>query len=153
MAAASCDVWFYHLERSSLDQVLPELLEKTLQRGWRALVRSAAAERLEQLDNFLWTFREDGFLPHGLSSEPFADHQPVLLTTGKANPNAANALFLIDGAAPGDLSPFERCIVLFDGRDDEALAGARALWKSVKAQGLPASYWRQGERKGWEKQA
>jgi len=153
MAAAPCDVWFYHLERSSLDQVLPELLEKTLQRGWRALVRSAAAERLEQLDNFLWTFREDGFLPHGLSSEPFADHQPVLLTTGEANPNAANALFLIDGAAPGDLSPFERCIVLFDGRDDEALAGARALWKSVKAQGLPASYWRQGERKGWEKQA
>ena len=77
----------------------------------------------------------------------------MLLTTGEANPNDAQALFLIDGAAPIDLGPFERCIVLFDGRDEEALAGARALWKSVKAQGLPASYWRQGERKGWEKQA
>ena len=65
MSGQPCEVWFYHLERSSLDQVLPELLEKTLQRGWRALVRSAAAERLEQLDNFLWTFREDGFCPTG----------------------------------------------------------------------------------------
>ncbi len=133
--------------------MLPDLLEKTLQKGWRALVRSGAANRLEHLDGWLWTYREDGFLPHGLAAEPFAAQQPILLTADQDNINAAHALFLIDGAAPGDLSPYERCIVLFDGRDEEALAGARGLWKSVKAQGLPASYWRQGERRGWEKQA
>ena len=31
-----CEVWFYHLERTALDQALPELLEKTLAKGWRA---------------------------------------------------------------------------------------------------------------------
>ena len=36
---SACEVWFYHLERTSLDQALPELLEKTLARGWKALVR------------------------------------------------------------------------------------------------------------------
>jgi DNA polymerase-3 subunit chi len=149
----ACEVWFYHLERSGLDQVLPELLEKTLQKGWRALVRGGDAERLEHLDSWLWTFKEDGFLPHGLGGEPFADHQPVLLTTADDNPNAAQALFLIDGAQPGDLGGYERCLVLFDGRDEAALAAARVLWKSVKGLGLPASYWRQGERRGWEKQA
>ena len=35
------EIWFYHLERSTLDQVLPTLLEKTLERGWRALIKSA----------------------------------------------------------------------------------------------------------------
>ncbi len=50
MAEAPCEVWFYHLERASLDQVLPELLEKTLARDWRALVRSTARERVEHLD-------------------------------------------------------------------------------------------------------
>ena len=46
MSDAKPEIWFYHLERSTLDQVLPGLLEKTLQRGWRALVRGAVAHRL-----------------------------------------------------------------------------------------------------------
>ena len=148
----ACEVWFYHLERSGLDQVLPELLEKTLQRGWRALVRAADHDRIAHLDGWLWTYRDDSFLPHGASDEPEAERQPVLLTTDLANPNKADALFLIDGAEAGPLDDFTRCILLFDGLDEEALAQARKRWKEVKAMGLPASYWRQAER-GWEKQA
>lgn len=149
----ACDVWFYHLERSSLDQVLPDLLDKTLKKGWRAVVRTGAAERLEHLDGWLWSFRDESFLPHGLADEPFAEHQPVLLTTRLDTPNAAQALFLIDGAETGDLSPHERCIVLFDGRDEAALAEARSRWKTFKAEGRSVSYWRQGEQRGWEKMA
>ncbi len=133
--------------------MLPELLERTLQRKWRALVRTGDVDRVEHLDGWLWTWREETFLPHGVAGEPLADRQPVLITTGQENPNRADALFLIDGADPGDLTGFQRCVVLFDGRDEGALAGARGLWKSVKAQGLASSYWRQGETRGWEKQA
>ena len=149
----TCEVWFYHLERSSLDQVLPDLLDRTLKRGWRALVRTGAADRLDHLDGWLWSYRDESFLPHGQASEPFADRQPVLITTEQDNPNGAQALFLIDGAEPGDLSAYERFIVLFDGRDDAALNEARARWKTFKAQGLPISYWQQGQERGWEKKA
>src|SRR6185369_5333042 len=97
------EVWFYHLERTALDQALPELLEKTLAKGWRALVRSPAPERLEHLDGWLWSWRDDSFLPHGVAGEPQAARQPVLLSTGEANDNHANALFLIDGAVAPDL--------------------------------------------------
>lgn len=152
MTDAACEVWFYHLERSGLDQVLPELLEKTLQRGWRAIVRTAEPNRVEHLDGWLWSYRDDSFLPHGADDEPGAARQPVLLTLGQANVNAAQALFLVDGADEGDLTGYARCLVLFDGRDEAALAKARTQWKSVKAKGLPASYWRQQAR-GWEKQA
>lgn len=153
MADPSCEVWFYHLERSSLDQVLPDLLDKTLKKGWRAVVRTGAAERLEHLDSWLWSFRDESFLPHGLADEPFAEHQLVLLTTAMDTPNAAQALFLIDGAEPGDLMAHERCIVLFDGRDEAALSQARSRWKTFRAEGRPISYWRQGETRGWEKMA
>lgn len=148
-----CEVWFYHLERSALDQVLPDLLEKTLAKGWRALVRSPEVERLDHLDSYLWSWRDDAFLPHGLDTEPQAERQPVLLTTGEENRNGAHALFLIDGAEPGDISPYERCIVLFDGRDDTALALARRRWSRFKGEGFEVSYWRQGAQRGWEKQA
>lgn len=152
MGAALCDIWFYHLERSALDQVLPELLEKTLARGWRALVRSAVPERLEHLDGWLWSWRDDAFLPHGLAEEPQAARQPVLLTTGEGNDNGAQALFLIDGAAPPALDGYERCLILFDGRDEDAVKGARERWKTLKAKGHPVSYWKQTDR-GWEKTA
>ncbi|MCR5880307.1 DNA polymerase III subunit chi [Phenylobacterium sp. J367] len=152
MADAPCEVWFYHLERTGLDQALPELLEKTLQRGWKAVVRTPHAERLEHLDGWLWSYREDSFLPHGIAAEPNAARQPVLLTTADENPNAADALFLVDGAEAGELAGYARCVVLFDGGDEAQLAAARAQWSRIKATGAPVSYWRQRER-GWEKQA
>jgi DNA polymerase-3 subunit chi len=152
MADAPCEVWFYHLERTGLDQALPELLEKTLQRGWKAVVRTPQPARIEHLDGWLWTYREDSFLPHAPADEPNAARQPVLLTTGQDNANAADALFLVDGAEPGELSGYARCVVLFDGADDAQLALARRQWAEVKGRGLPVSYWKQQGR-GWEKQA
>ena len=153
MAAAPCEVWFYHLERTGLDQALPGLLEKTLARGWRALVRSPDPQRIEHLDAWLWTWRDDSFLPHGVEGEPYPERQPVLLTTTANAANGAHALFLLDGADPGPLEAYERCIFLFDGRDEAAVAAARSRWKAVKAGGHPASYWRQSEAGAWEKQA
>ena len=150
--AAPCEMWFYHLERTGLDQALPELLEKTLQRGWKAVVRTAEPERVEHLDSWLWSYRDESFLPHAPAGEPNAARQPVLLTTGFENPNAADALFLIDGAEPGELAGYTRCVVLFDGADEGQLKRARAQWSAAKARGVAVSYWKQQAR-GWEKTA
>jgi DNA polymerase-3 subunit chi len=151
--AAACEVWFYHLERTGLDQALPELLEKTLQRGWKAIVRSSSADRLDHLDGWLWSYRDESFLPHGLASESDAARQPVLLTTQGDNPNGANALFLIDGAEAGSLEGYARALVLFDGRDDDQLKLARQQWTALKAGGTTLSYWKQSPEGRWEKQA
>lgn len=147
------ELWFYHLERTELERALPPLLEKCLQRGWRALVRGGQAERLEALDATLWTWRDDSFLPHALDSAANPARHPVLLTTGEGNPNGAKALFLIDGAEPGDLSGFERACLMFDGRDEAALEKARSRWKQAKEAGVVASYWRESAEGKWEKQA
>jgi DNA polymerase-3 subunit chi len=153
LAQGACEIWFYHLERTGLDQALPELLEKTLQRGWKAIVRSGSADRLEHLDGWLWSYRDESFLPHGLASEPESARQPVLLTTGTENPNGAEALFLIDGAEAGELSGYARCLVLFDGRDEGQLKLARQQWTLMKAGGAALSYWKQSSEGRWEKQA
>lgn len=153
MADGPCEVWFYHLERTSLDQALPELLEKTLARGWKALVRAGSRERVDHLDGWLWSYRDDSFLPHGRDDEPLADRQPVLITLSMENPNGADALFLIDGAEAGDIGGYARCVLLFDGRDEAAVAAARGKWSTFRAAGAAVSYWRQGEAGGWRKEA
>ena len=139
MSEGACEVWFYHLERTGLEQALPELLQKTLSRGWRALVRTPDPARIEHLDGWLWSYRDDAFLAHGTSQEPFPDRQPVLLTTGEDNANAAQAVFLLDDAEPGSLEGYERCLVLFDGRDETAVAAARKRWGELKARDRPVS--------------
>jgi DNA polymerase-3 subunit chi len=145
----ACPVWFYHLERCGAEEVLPELLERARERGWRSLVRSPFADRLKAIDERLWTYRDDSFLPHGLDEEPFSDRQPVLLTTGPANSNGAAAVFLLDGADWGDLQGVERCVLVFDGREAGELARARESWRALKTQTRELSYWRQ-TAEGWK---
>lgn len=150
--AAGPEIWFYHLERSSLEQVLPELLDRTLKRGWRAQVRISDPRRLDQIDEGLWTWRDDAFLAHGRAEEPHADRQPILLTGELTNPNAAQALFIVGGSDLGSTEDFERCFIIFDGRDEQALAGARERWRTLKDAGAALSYWRQTDE-GWRKAA
>lgn len=149
----SGELWFYHLERSALEDVLPELLEKTLARGWRALVRSPDARRLEALDQWLWSWRDDSFTPHGQAGAGQEARQPILLAEDEANPNGAQCLFLLDGAEPENPDGFERLIVMFDGHDEASVQDARALWKKAAAGGRTVSYWRQSPEGRWEKKA
>ena len=150
---AITEVLFYHLEHRSLESVLPELLERTLERGWRAVVQASSSARVEALDSHLWTYSDASFLPHGTTRDGNAGRQPVLLTTGDENTNNAQVRFLVDGANPADLSTYARAVFLFDGRNEDAVAIARQQWKAVKASGLQATYWQQTGQGRWERKA
>jgi len=149
------EVRFYHLTRSTLEAVLPLLLEKCLARGWRAVVRGRDPGRIAALDTHLWTWRAESFLAHGAAGESDPSAHPIWLTVGEEMPNAPDTLFLIDGAdpAPEDLARLDTTAVLFDGQDDAAVAAARAQWRKVVAAGLKAVYWAESGAGGWERRA
>lgn len=147
------EVLFYHLERAPLEQVLPGLLEKTLQREWRAVVQASSQERVEALDLLLWTYNEGSFLPHGSRKDGNESEQPVFLTTEQDNPNQANIRFFVDGADATDIETYSRVVFMFDGADQSAVAKAREQWKTIKSAGHTATYWRQNQQGRWEKQA
>lgn len=147
------EVYFYHLENRTLDQVLPTLLERSLARGWRAAVQAASKERVEALNTLLWTYREDSFLPHGTASDGTPAAQPVYLTDEEDNPNEAAVRFLVDGAMLADAAPYARVVYLLDGRDPDAVAQARAVWTTAKEQGYAVSYWQQDDEGRWQQKA
>jgi DNA polymerase III subunit chi len=137
------EVLFYHLENQPLERVIPVLLEKTLERGWKAVVETGSRERAEALDTALWTWRDDSFLPHGLAGEPTDPLQPVLITTESDNPTGANVRFFVDRAVPRDVAGYERVVYLFSGHDPDAVAEARLAWKSLSTPDNAVTYWQQ----------
>jgi len=148
------EMLFYHLHGQPLERVLPTLLERSLERGWRVIVQSSSEERVEALDAQLWTFRDDSFLPHGTHKEPTAAEQPILLTVDDGNPNGATVRFLIDGAPmPADAKAYARIVLMFDGADEDAVADARLRWTGAKGEGFEVTYWQTDEAGRWVKKA
>jgi len=148
------EFFFYHLTGQTPEQVLPGLLQRSLERGWRVAVQASSEERIEALDAHLWTWRDDSFLPHGTWRDAEAAEHPILLTVNGDNANNATVRFLIEGAgAPDDAGTYERLVLLFDGNDPDAVEAARARWSSAKAAGFEVTYWQADENGRWQRQA
>lgn len=147
------DVRFYHLTKTPLEVVLPKMLERTLERGQRAVIMAGSEERVEALNGHLWTYRDRSFLPHGSDKDGFPEDQPIWLTASDDSRNGAQVLFLTDGAASARLAEYEICAVLFDGTDETAVEAARAQWRELKNAGHRVTYWQQDARGGWEKES
>ena len=143
---------FHHLERRRVDEALPDLLERAYEEGLRVVVRAASEEMVGALNGRLWTYDDASFLPHGAAGDGDPGEQPIFLTAEAGNPNGASLLVRLSGAgANGTDEGFDAVVLLFDGRDEEALAEARREWKRLKDDGQAISYWREGEDGGWER--
>lgn len=147
------EVLFYHLTESKLDEALPALIEKSLERKWRVAVEFTDPDLRDELDIHLWTYRDDAFLPHGTDDGEEPERQPVLLTVLKDNINKANIRFFVNGATPGSLEGYDRGILMFDGYNPEEVEAARGEWKRLKAEGHALTYWQQTPERRWVKKA
>ncbi|HUH83956.1 MAG TPA: DNA polymerase III subunit chi [Stellaceae bacterium] len=146
------EIGFYHLRTTPLERVLPNILERALAAGHRIVVMVGSRERVEHLDDLLWTYNDASFLPHGSAREGQAERQPIWLTAADENPNRASMLVLLDGSVSARLQDYARCCDIFDGNDEAAVVAARRRWKEAKAAGHQLVYWEQVEGR-WEKRA
>jgi DNA polymerase III subunit chi len=143
---------FHHLERRRVDQALPGLLERALEEGRRVVVRAPSDEMVEALNERLWTYDDASFLPHGAAGDGDPLTQPIFLTARTENPNRATMLARLSGAQAGPADErFDVVLLVFDGRDEAALAHARGEWRRLKDEGRSPSYWRESDEGGWER--
>lgn len=148
------EILFYHLEAQPLERVLPQLLEKSLERGWRAVVETSSRERASALDAMLWTYRDDSFVPHGIAGEETDANQPVLIRMDDDNGNNANVRFFVDRTVPNSGAGYERIVYLFSGHDPDAVTEARIAWRTLLDEGSNTlTYWQQDEGGRWVKKA
>ena len=144
------EIGFYHLKTTPLERALPRLLERALKDGYRVLVLASSNERVEHLNQLLWTYDDASFLPHGSARDGNADRQPIFLTAGEGNPNNATMLVLVDGAQGTGIENYRRVCDMFDGNDEAAVEEARQRWRAAKTAGHTLTYWEQTPS-GWVK--
>ena len=77
------EIWFYHLERQPLKQVLPQLLSRGLQQGRRMIVQTTTAETIPQISDLLWAAEDVAFLAHGFGDD--SGTQQLLWQIGRAH--------------------------------------------------------------------
>jgi DNA polymerase III subunit chi len=147
------DVWFYHLDRKTVDAELPGLLLRGLERGLRMAVVTVSAERVKELSQNLWGLEDVAFIPHGFKGEPNPEQQPIYLCTDDEPVNNADYVFYIDGSAPITLNTERRASIMFNGQDEVAVEQARRLWRRFKAENATIRYWKQDENGRWKDQA
>jgi len=146
---------FYHLQKQTLEQVLPKLIEKAYETGSKIKIKIGNEARIEFINSLLWTYNEESFIPHGSKKDGFAKEQPIWLSSEDDNPNQAEMLFLVDGAN-FDISKadeFSRIFNIFDGNDEDSLQQARSFWKEVSSAGCEKNYFQQDDAGRWNKKA
>lgn len=146
------ELWFYHLTRSRMEQVLPLLVERALTKDWRVAIRVGEAAMVSRVDDLLWQAAPpERFLPHGLADAADASLHPVVIGQGDVATNQPDYLIALGGAAvsPEECAALQRAVLLFDGQDQAALSAARAQWRSFAAAGVGLQYWSQ-ESGAWQ---
>ena len=146
------EIRFYHLLKTPEAQALPQIAMKAWQANGPVVIKAADDAAVAALNDALWAFRPEAFLPHGSKVDGNAARQPVWLTDGDDNPNGAKTLIVAAGAVAGSVEGYALCCLMLDGNDEAQVADARTLWKTYKDAGYTLSYWQQGEN-GWEKKA
>ena len=149
-AETLAEIGFYHLKTTPLERALPRLLERALKDGYRIVLMAGSTERVEHLNQLLWTYDDASFLPHGSARDGNAPRQPIFLTVAEGNPNQADMLVLVDGVRAADPGAYKRVCDMFDGNDETAVEAARQRWREAKLAGHALTYWEQTPS-GWVK--
>lgn len=142
---------FYHIERRGLEEAVAGLLVQAQARGMRVMVRGPDAGVLRHLDDWLWQYPDDSFLPHAFEGGRHDADQPVLIGQGAAA-NGARAVMWLGGSVIDldEAARLERCWLLFEAADAAQLAAARTEWRRVREAGFAAEYWSDASGR-WER--
>ena len=129
---------FYQLDpaRHRYDQVVCRLCEKAYEGKQLTLLLTRDRDETKHLDQMLWTFREDSFLPHDCE-EPDGFQTPILVHDDPVPCGRRQLLINLSESVPEYFAQFERVIELVT---DDNRSSARQHYSYYKERGYPLNH-------------
>ncbi|MDH5357065.1 MAG: DNA polymerase III subunit chi [Gammaproteobacteria bacterium] len=115
-------VSFYILkgsEEADRQEFACRLAEKAYKLGKQVYIHAPDEQQCEQINQTLWSFRADSFVPHELDTGSNESDCPVLIGHTSAPPRLMDLLINLDSEQPKFFSQFERVAELIN--DDEQI--------------------------------
>ncbi|MBF0428105.1 MAG: DNA polymerase III subunit chi [Magnetococcales bacterium] len=140
-------VRFYQVAGSSPDIALTGILFKVVEQGSRACLLALDATHVKRLDEMLWRYPLDRFLPHGPWDGPDPQRQPVLITLQPDDCNGASVLVVAASRGVDKPEQFDMVVDFVDPR--EPVANARDRYRRYQTLGCVMEYWIQSPEGRW----
>ncbi|MEO5339113.1 MAG: DNA polymerase III subunit chi [Magnetococcus sp. MYC-9] len=147
-----CTVRFYQLARLPLEKALVGIADKAWQRGLRLCLLAGDAQQAQRLDDLLWIYANQQFLPHGLWNGPDPELQPLLISLEPDERNQATLLLLAAPRLVAEPRRFDLIIDFVPGQEPVAVAASRERYRHYRALGCRMEYWTQTPQGGWQRQ-
>ncbi len=112
------------------------LADKAYRLGNRVYIHTASAEQTRQLDDLLWTFQQNSFVPHGIYQAAQHNPPPVLLAHNSEPDASIQVLINLSAEVPLFFSRFERVAELVNQNADIRQQG-RSRYSFYKERGYP----------------
>ncbi len=128
---------FYILNTVSIEQFTCQLVEKVFQKGHEIHIFTKDSQQTERLDQLLWTYDEQSFLPHVAATENNTDLQrdtPVTISHHAEHALTSDVLINLRAEIPAFYPQFNRVAELVSA-DPQQRQTARVRYKQYQQQG------------------
>lgn len=128
---------FYVLQTATTDDqhnFACRLIEKAVRQGNRVMVATQSAAQSQAMDEALWAFRPESFVPHVVLGDDFAEQAPVLISHGEDDDSHHDVLVNLRLDVPPQFSRFQRLAEIVI-QDNTVLDNSRRNFAFYKERG------------------
>ena len=135
--------YFYNCSYRNVVADISWLTEKLYKERDSILICCKDQETVEVIDDFLWRYKEDGFIPHSIEKKERSSIYPVLITADIDEEHKHNVLLALSGVLIEEKKwqKFTKAYYFFDDQENGEKENARAMWRSLSALNVDCKYW------------
>ena len=135
--------YFYNSSQRDIIADIFWLTEKLYKSKNTILIFCKDYENVKIIGDFLWAYRDDGFIPHSLEREDQVSVYPILITSKIDKDYKHNTLLALNGVLVEEkvCQKFSNVYYFFDNQENKEKENARIMWKNFVSQNVVCKYW------------
>ena len=135
--------FFYNVSHRDVVADIAWLAENIFKKKNRIVIFCTDQETTEVVDDFLWSTRDDSFIPHSKKKDGKDTFDPILVTADLDGSYEHNVLLALNGVLikEKDWQRFAKIYYFFDDQDIKEKENARSMWKSFSSLNIDCKYW------------
>ena len=135
--------FFYNVSHRDVVADIAWLAENIFKKNNRIVIFCTDQETTEVVDDFLWSTRDDSFIPHSKKKDGKDTFDPILVTADLDGSYEHNVLLALNGVLikEKDWQRFAKIYYFFDDQDIKEKENARSMWKNFSSLNIDCKYW------------